>query len=203
MADPTLNLNHISEALARLLTQFQGQPAMAKTLESYLVQVQELEGVIYSLMADRYIDSAVGAQLDGIGTVVGEPRAGRTDIDYRIAIKGRIRSNRASSRVEDILALFVLLLPTSTFVLTQDPAAAFVIQVSQALGGSAPSPDVMDAQLQRAKGGGVRAHLHYGLVEPAERFTYASGDVLVSSTTQGYGDDTPQTTGGRYTDLFS
>lgn len=133
MADPTLFTTHVSQGLKRLLVQFQGQPNFEGQLTSFLNQVQEIEDMLYSLIVERYLDDAIGEQLDGIGRVVGELRLGKDDTDYRTALQGRIRSNRADSRVEDIHFLFSLLLPGFTFTMVEGTVASFLYLVDQRL----------------------------------------------------------------------
>lgn len=200
MADPTLNPNHISIGLERLLTQFHDQPNMEGMNRSYLIQVQELETVFFSLMVERYVLTAEGAQLDGIGRVVGEARLGRTDTDYRTAIIGRTVRNKAHSRIEDILALFVLILPTYTFTLIEGPGpAAFSVEIVGALELVVdPSPEVVNAQLKEGKGAGIRGTLIWSEKEQSETFTFADGDVPQADTARGYADDPPSTIGGFY-----
>ncbi len=198
MADPTLKTTHISDGLKRLLVQFQGQPHIEGILRSYLEQVQELEAVLFSLMAERYIETAVGAQLDGIGSIVGELRQNRTDVDYRTAILGRITRNSANSRIEDLLALFVLLLPDHTFELTEGPGpAAFRFRIVEALVPVVnPSPDVLSAQLTDAKGAGIRGTLLWSEKAESNTFTFADADALQADTLRGHADDPPSTIGG-------
>jgi len=204
MADPTINTQHIVEGLRRLLRQFHGQPNIQGVLRSYLTQVQEIENVGISLISERYVDNAVGAQLDGVGSIVGEARAGRSDVDYRVAIKGRIRGNAADSRIEDILDLFKLLLPGFTFTLVEGSEANFVLNIDQVLTPvTDPSPEALAAQLRTSKGGGINASLIFSDVAPFdERFTYASGDALEPDTDQGYADDA-SSTGGVYSEVAS
>ncbi len=201
MADPQLITTHIIDGLRRLLVQFRGRPNISGVLESYLTQVQEIENVGISLISLRYVDNAEGVQLDGVGSIVGEARAGRDDTDYRVAIKGRIRGNAANSRIEDILDLFVLLLPGFTFTLTEGTEASFSLTINEALPSTAASPGALNEQLQRAKGAGIRANLIYSELDPGLRFTFAPGDALEPSNDQGYADDSPTTIGGRYVDV--
>lgn len=199
MADPTLNPEHVAQGLSRLLTQFHDSPNLKEIARSYLNQIQEIEIVVFSLMAERYVDTAIGAQLDGVGRVVGEPRAGRTNTDYRVAIKGRITRNAADSKIEDLIALFVLLLPGYTFEVADGPGpAAFRLTVVEALPAppAAPSPDVLASQLLEAKGAGIRATMLFSEADRADTFTTADAAVLQASATQGTGDPM-QTTGGR------
>lgn len=200
MSDPIQKLTHVADGLARLLTQFKGQPNISGILASYLRQIQELETMLFSLMAERYVDTAIGAQLDGIGRVVGERRGGKNDVDYRVAIKGRIRANAGNGRVEDIHTLFVNLLAGFSFVFTAGPDAEFVYEIVEPLTPSDPSPTILNAQLQIAKGGGIRASLLYGTQPADEIFTYATGDALEADSMLGYADD-GQTLGGYYRDV--
>lgn len=205
MSDPILKLTHVLDGLKRLLVQFHGQPNIEGILRSYLNQAQEIEVMLFALMAERYVRTAVGVQLDGVGKIVGELRAARVDDDYRVAIIGRIARNSADSKTEDIIALFVLLLPGHTFDVQDGPGpAAFTVRIEEALPATPPnpSPAVLNQQLQEAKGGGVGATLLWSEVDADETFTFADGDTLQASTTQGYADGPPQTIGGRYSDAL-
>lgn len=189
MADPTLFTTHVSKGLNRLLSQFKGQPNFEGQLKSFLIQVQEIEAMLHSLVVDRYLDTAEGAQLDGIGRIVGEGRLGRSDLDYRAAIKGRIRVNLGDGRVEDIHFLFSLLLPAHTFELVRGAVLEFLYIVNEAVVlGVDPSPDALSAQLTKVRGGGTRSTLIWSVADQANSFTTASGTTLEASTTQGTTD---------------
>ncbi len=202
MADPTLFTAHIAQGLDRLLTQFKGQPNFEGLLSAFLAQVQDVETMLYALIVERYLDTAVGAQLDGIGRVVGELRLGANNDDYRTSIRGRIRSNRGDSRVEDIYFLFTLLLPGSTFRQQDGPGpAAFQFQIVTPLLPAppalpSPSPEVLAAQLRAAKGGGIHASMLFSQFDEANTFTTADGAFLQPDNNRGTGDGPPSTVGG-------
>lgn len=202
MSDPTLNTDHVTEGLGRLLTQFKGRPNIEGVLQSYLEQVQELEVVFFALMVERYVLTAIGAQLDGIGDIVGEARGGKDDTNYRAAILGRIARNADHSRIEDLLEMFVALLPGFTFDLATVGTAAIQFTILEALGPSDPTPAVLNQQLQEAKGGGIHGSLIYSGVDADARFTFASGDALEPDAAQGFGNDAG-TTGGAYSDVVA
>ena len=50
MADPIQNTQQVSEGLARLLSQFRGKPNITAVLQSYLIQVQEIEDMFFELL---------------------------------------------------------------------------------------------------------------------------------------------------------
>ena len=202
MSDPTLVTDHVGEALAKLLIQFRGQPHLQQILSSYVVQIQELEAVFISLIDERYVLTAVGAQLDGVGRLVGETRQGRDDDDYRIAIIGKIELNRSNGLVEDIIALFLLLLPSHTVTFSRGVKASFILAINEALPPSDPSPAALDAQLQRFKGGGIRAHLLHSGFDDSLGFTFATGSTPEVDALKGF-SDVAGSTGGHFASVVS
>lgn len=59
-------------------------------------RAQTLEDLFWSILTQLNIDDAVGVQLDKLGKVVGEPRLGRDDDEYRDMIRVRILANRSN-----------------------------------------------------------------------------------------------------------
>jgi len=74
-----------------------------KLLAAILAPVQDLESAFQQLLIDRSIDTAVFAQLDAIGKIVGQERNGQVDDDYRRYIRARISANRSKGPVADVL----------------------------------------------------------------------------------------------------
>ncbi len=73
MSTPT-KIDHVELALSRLPEQWQGKPVTKGLVESWLKSFQEVEDVFFQLLTERNIDNGVGAQLDVIGYLVGQPR---------------------------------------------------------------------------------------------------------------------------------
>lgn len=61
-------------ARARITDQFRGKPIMDKYLRLLLEGKAELQDVMEDVMTLRSLDTAVGAQLDVIGIIIGRPR---------------------------------------------------------------------------------------------------------------------------------
>lgn len=95
------------------ISQFRREKYLAK-LSAFNKQLEEIEEVFQKLLAERDIDSAVGAQLDVVGAIVNVDRQGRIDPEYRDAIKQQI-SLRFSGTPEAIIEI-VLALYGGTFV---------------------------------------------------------------------------------------
>jgi len=66
--------DYVNEARALITEQFRGQPIMDKYLRLLLSGVLDVQEVLRQLQQQRSIDTAVGAQLDVIGDIVGQPR---------------------------------------------------------------------------------------------------------------------------------
>lgn len=66
--------DYVDEARARITEQFKGLPVMDKYLRLLLSGVLDVQEVLRQLQQQRSIDTAVGAQLDVIGEIIGRPR---------------------------------------------------------------------------------------------------------------------------------
>lgn len=76
-------------ARSRVTSQFQGKPVFDKYLQLSIEGKEELQRVLRDVMQLRSIDTAVGAQLDVIGEIVGRPRGLVTsDIFYYFGFDG-------------------------------------------------------------------------------------------------------------------
>jgi len=171
----TKTIDHVSEALEYLLEQFKGKPKFEALITSYINQIQDLEDAYFQLLGDRLpADAAEGVQLDGLGGIVGEPRNGRSDTDYRVGIESRILLNLSSGQPEALICLLNCSNCNGGVELTEYFPAAMVARSRSEL----PSED--EAQrlanlLQEGKAAGVKAHFQYGLSPEDELFQYDSG----------------------------
>lgn len=120
-------LDYTAIALSRLTGQFETSTKLRAMLEGIVEPLEALEGDIDALIADRWIDTAEGIQLDGCGYIVGEPREGRNDDDYRKAIKFRVFANTSKGTPADLIqGLRALTDPTDSQYLEAYPATAIV-----------------------------------------------------------------------------
>lgn len=88
MATPTA-IDHTERALERLPSQWQETEKVKGWLESYTDEVNDVEELLFQLLTERGISTAVGAQLDILGALFDLSRDGRTDTQYRNAILGQ------------------------------------------------------------------------------------------------------------------
>lgn len=184
-------LEHVQLAISRLLWQFQGdhQPNFQAVASAFARQLNELE-TAFAALQDLTIDTETGAQLDGDGTIVGEVRAGRTDADYRAAIKARIQINRGNGRPEDVLFAVGAALPDGYQLQLSEPGSAYVVvDVRSALLGTDPPASELARVLDAALGAGVAHALIYSSEAPDDTFAFAAGDTPDATVPGGYAND--------------
>ena len=96
----------IDKGIARLANQFKKSTKFQEFLEVFLQQHQDLKASDLQLLNERYLDTAIGIQLDGIGKIVGLKRSnGLSDDSYRLLIRAKIIKNKTAMTVDDTLRL--------------------------------------------------------------------------------------------------
>lgn len=101
--------NHSEQALARLIEQYKKKPRIEGLVTNLIGDpVQDLEDAFFTLYQRLDIDFQVNGMLDLIGTIVGQPRNGLSDAEYRVTLKGRIAVNNSKATIEDVIQLWKL-----------------------------------------------------------------------------------------------
>jgi hypothetical protein len=95
--------NILSESLDRPTSKFKNKPNVSSFIKIKAETFQELEDSLYTVLTERWLDDAVGEQLNQLGQIVGEPRIGRNDEDYRVAITTRITLNSSGGEPERVI----------------------------------------------------------------------------------------------------
>jgi len=124
--------DHEGKGLSRLIRFFRvGKPRIAAFLGALTAQVQSIEDLAWTYYtSSRDLDTAAGVLLDRLGALVDEPRAGRSDTDYRAAIRVKILLLSCEGKIEQIYAICRLLSPAATVVITESWPAAFHVGFS-------------------------------------------------------------------------
>lgn len=134
----TPKTTHLEEALAQLAEQFHGKPEPGTVLAPFVGEVQTLETVLTSTIDAVALAYAEGAQLDGIGKIVGEAREGREDEAYRSAIGARILLNNSSGTIEDLIGLTRALLGDVAVQVVEVQPAHFELIIAGSVPASPP-----------------------------------------------------------------
>ncbi len=163
---------HTADALARFVEQYRDKPNLAAFLSVLTDRVQGVEDVLWQLASERFIDTAVGVQLDIIGKIVGQPRGNSADDDaYRLRLRARMRANQSSGTVNQILAVFLALGESpSDLRLEQFFPAGLVLHLEDEALSDADA--VLYAEfLKAARAAAVDAQFNYSTVSGAATFT--------------------------------
>jgi hypothetical protein len=165
--------DHVTAGLALLITQYKDKPNLAAVISSYLTQAQEIEDMLFDILA--IIESPwtqVGEQLDLIGRVVGQAREGRSDADYVPWLQARLLVNRSSGVSSDFFSVAALVAPAATRAYSEWFPAAFLFELH-------PLTDAaLIAQiLGEMRPAGVNGQLLY-YADAAETFTFADADTV-------------------------
>lgn len=120
-------LDYVTIGQGRLTNEFSDKPCILGVVNAMLTPLAEVETLADQVQTQRWVDTAVGVQLDGIGYIVGETRLGRDDDDYQTAIMFRIFANTSNATPEDLIkGLRLLTTPDDIQYIEQYPATAML-----------------------------------------------------------------------------
>lgn len=93
----------VEQAEDRLQQKDREQLANSNLVKCLVSEQQEVEDALYGVYTEYGIYTAIGAQLDIVGLLVGESRSGRLDDAYRTAILARIQLNVGAGEPNTII----------------------------------------------------------------------------------------------------
>lgn len=116
-----------AERMVNRLIEFFRKPRNSAWLRDVVgPQIQEIEDVIWALYQAFDLETAEGAMLDIIGSIVGELRNDRTDTAYRVAVRTRVLVNQSEGSIEELNAIVESADPTLASYLQEFYPAALV-----------------------------------------------------------------------------
>ena len=124
--------DHEAVGQGRMVWQFRDygpNPRLQAFLAAMLTQVQSLEDVTFEVLVGIWPLTAIGAQLDVLGKIVGQPRGELTDDEYRIMILGRIFVNKADGQMPQFLELLEIIGLLTDVQVYEEVPAAFVVSI--------------------------------------------------------------------------
>jgi len=105
--------DHVARALSHLTSQFQDKDFIRALVEAIAEEIQEAEDTAADLCLLRELRTCTGAQLDGLGEIVGELRGGRTDSDYRMGIYLKMLKNTSKGEPRRMMAALAIITAAS------------------------------------------------------------------------------------------
>lgn len=215
-----IEVDYLAEARSRVTEQFSYDPVSgegAVYFDAYLQLLiegkTELQEVFRQLMQERSLDTAIGAQLDQLGEIVGQSRTlvnvqtmpAQTivldDDAYRIFIRSKIAKNITRATPEDIMANANLIFNTTGSTVQDEGNAAYTLLIGKTL--SPLEQSLLNYIIQEdgyitrlvPKPAGVR--VNYGNYIPDNYFGYQG-----APNVKGYGDLDDPSLGGVYAALL-
>lgn len=158
----------LDEWLARLPQQLQGKERITALIEAFAVELDQLRKVFAEIITSRGIDTATGAQLDGIGDIVCLTRAEAvakygiemTDEIYRLFLKYQMLRNTNQCTLTDLYTACKLLYGAQVISYKDGEApATFRLAIGAEL--SPQTIDLLNAAGAAIKPAGVAATLSY------------------------------------------
>lgn len=133
---------------------------------------QDIENALKQMLLYRFVDTATGAQLEQLGSIVGQSRGGLVDDDYRRYLRARIVANFSKGRVEDLIKVVDLVVYDADAYIELTPFGAaterlFVREVFIA----DDLATVVSVFVGDTKASGARIVLEWSEHPPAQTFT--------------------------------
>lgn len=175
-----MSLNYCKTALSRLTGQFTDKPRICGLVETMVEPLEELESDLFALKDQRWINSAVGKQLDYCGYLVGITRQGRNDDEYRTAIKAQVLSNVSSATAGDLIeGVRFLTNATDSQYLESYPACAILFSDGDTVpkGAQQVIQDIAPAAIET-----IPLLVSYGKQKPVRTATLTAPSVLSASS---------------------
>jgi len=190
--------NHVEQAEAQLMEQYQGLPLFNGLLAALVDQIQDLENAAYNMVAltQLFNNGASGQQLDNIGQIVGRARDGLSDAEYYVFLRAQISENFSQTTIQELVTLVQNLFnPTLLLAFEMFPA-----EMDFEVGGATLDPSLYQqasALIQGSMGGGIGlGFVAVGDPSNAFRMSDLNGN-LPNGTGGGFSDATnPSFVGG-------
>lgn len=187
--------NHVEQAKERLIQQYKGKTRIEGLIEAAVAGKQDLEDTATQLNTLRSVDTATGAQLDGIGEIVGvEREGGQSDADYRVRIKAQIGINLSQGQPERIISTFQVLKEAELVLLQQLQPAAIGISSEATFVDQEEVDEILEI-LESISPAGVRVDF-IGIFDADEPFAFQG-----SISGLGFGSTTDPLLGGLFATL--
>lgn len=94
-------------------------------ITGFVEQTQDDEDMFQEFFLKRYLATAEGAQLDGLGLIIGDNRGTLNDTDYRARLYLKIFQNYSEGTIEDLLRIYDELMDPDSVVLSEIFPAEF------------------------------------------------------------------------------
>lgn len=191
----TLESNHISKALDRLIEQYKNAVNLQKMLSILVERMQLIENENYKFKSIYNIPTQTAVLLERIGNIVGQQRLGFSDDVYRLLIYAKIAINISGGTPENIINIFKIIVKASFVKYDELYPAGIQLQYQ----GEIIDPSLSNAlvyTLDNALPAGVSVEQINACDDNLYMFTVAEKDDSINEN-QGFSDEDNPGTGGK------
>ena len=175
--------DHVARAIGVLISALRDKARFTRVVDIFVRPLQELEDVFWDLYANRRLSNATGVNLDVIGKIVKEARAGLSDNDYRAVLRVKGRVLRSLGTADDLIEITQLMLQSTAFTYAEFYPGSVLITV---IGTPVFSISLLSKFLRMAKAAGIRLDVAH-TTTPTRAFRYGPS-TPTTNTAYGYLD---------------
>ena len=188
--------NTVEIVRKRILVQWRNDQNTLGIVLPIAETLQELEDVIYSLRNALSIEDQEGANLDVIGSIVGEERLGKRDEKYRLFLRARALINKSSGKIPEIIEILKTAFQADS-VIVREPGVfpLLVVEIDMSRGAIPLSSIEMEEYIDELRAGGVPIEVINNADGIENAFSFSEGDLVEADTQRGFADDA-ETIGG-------
>lgn len=196
MSQVTPITTHVADALNRRLQEYKESNNLEQLISIFAQRSQDVEDVIKDLDTMRWLLTASGEQLDGLGRILNVSRAGYSDLQYVPRIQAAVIRYRSSGRWEQLLQALLLLTQAESVQMGE----SFPAKVVAVLFGSA-APVASYPEIQAGLRGAAAAGVGFDavLIATATPLVFY-GDPFPSGL--GFGTVTDASVGGNFNEIL-
>lgn len=169
----TKNTDYAGDTAARLVEKLK-RDSHSNFLATFAAELQEFETAAFEVLLDRWLETAEGVQLDGLGQIIGRERLGTDDDTYRLLLKAQILINLSSGTIPQILEIIPKVIPAISLEFVSEFPAGFTLVADDEPLDAGVGPIIADI-LTSATAGGVRGLFQYFETVPHFRFDGSGG----------------------------
>lgn len=185
MSDPIQStlpaFDYVAQAIARLPHMYRSSDPSKptnteKSIAARLGPANELGAAMRAVLTQRNIDTAIGAQLDVIGAIVGRPRNGVADDEiYRRYCRAQIAANKSDGVRRDLLTVARSIVPDATAIVATNLGNGAAIYRVEGITVSEAVAAVLVDLLGQATSDGVRTFVGYTTGSIASQLRWGTG----------------------------
>lgn len=166
--------DHVAEGIDNLVDQFSDKELLIGYLTSYLDQIQDLEDALSDTLTETTVETSVGAQLDALGSIVGEDRAGRNDLQYSTALRARLILNVSEGTPQNIIDLIRAIAGDVRVAIVENFPASFLATILDPIDPTEVDVTQISGLVASGRPAGVEGVVTFGVI-PAFQYDTGTG----------------------------